>query len=71
MFLSGTEVGLAEAYLYDDFDIEVPIITWNGREFVRISVQGYNAQADVDALVEALRASLSHAGCLTNSTNVR
>ena len=30
-----------------------------------------NAQADVDALVEALRASLFHAGCLTNSANVR
>jgi isopenicillin-N epimerase len=40
--------------LYDEFAVEIPIVTWNGRPLVRISVQGYNTQADVDALVEAL-----------------
>jgi isopenicillin-N epimerase len=41
--------------LYDEYAIEVPIVTWQGRQFVRISIQGYNRQADVDALVRALR----------------
>ncbi|GAB4533813.1 MAG: aminotransferase class V-fold PLP-dependent enzyme [Anaerolineae bacterium] len=40
--------------LYDEFAVEIPIISWNGRSLVRISVQGYNTRADVDALVEAL-----------------
>jgi selenocysteine lyase/cysteine desulfurase len=27
---------------------------WNGCKFLRISVQGYNTQADLDALVDGL-----------------
>ena len=44
--------------LYDEFAIEVPILTWHGRPFVRVSIQAYNTQADVDALVTALAALL-------------
>jgi len=40
--------------LYDEYRIEVPLIQWQDRQFVRISVQGYNTQADVTALVKAL-----------------
>jgi isopenicillin-N epimerase len=40
--------------MYDEFHVEIPTVEWNGRHFVRISIQGYNTQADVDALVEAL-----------------
>ncbi len=40
--------------LYDEFRVEIPIVTWNKRQFVRISVQGYNTRADVDAFVQAL-----------------
>jgi len=40
--------------LYDEFTVEVPVITWKGRQFVRISIQGYNTQANVDTLVLAL-----------------
>ncbi len=44
--------------LYDEFAIEIPTVDCNGRHFVRISIQGYNTQADVDALVEALKVLL-------------
>jgi isopenicillin-N epimerase len=40
--------------LYEEFRIETPITQWNGRQFVRVSVQGYNTQQDVDALLSAL-----------------
>jgi isopenicillin-N epimerase len=40
--------------LYEEHRIEVPLISWNGRKLIRVSVQGYNSRRDVDALVEAL-----------------
>jgi isopenicillin-N epimerase len=48
-----------QARLYDEYRIEVPCISWGARQFIRVSVQGYNTQADVDALLEALEALLS------------
>jgi isopenicillin-N epimerase len=44
--------------LYDEHRVEVPVIEWDGREFVRASVQGYNTRADGEALVAALAALL-------------
>jgi isopenicillin-N epimerase len=44
--------------LWDEFQVEVPIVVWRGRPFVRISVQVYNGPADIDRLVAALRALL-------------
>ena len=44
--------------LDDEFHIEVPTVEWNGKHFLRISIQGYNTQADVDALVDALKVLL-------------
>jgi len=44
--------------LHDKYRIEVPIITWGERQFVRVSVQGYNTQDDVDCLVAALSSLL-------------
>ena len=40
--------------LYEEYRIEIPLIQWNGRKFIRISVQGYNTRRDVDALLDAL-----------------
>jgi len=41
--------------LYDEYRIEIPVTTWNGRRLIRISVQGYTTAADLDALLAALR----------------
>jgi isopenicillin-N epimerase len=40
---------------YDTYRVEVPFTEWHGRQFVRISVQGYNRQSDIDALLMALQ----------------
>jgi len=40
--------------LYNRFRIEVPFPQWRGQRFARVSIQAYNEQADVDALVESL-----------------
>lgn len=43
-----------KAALYDDYRIEVPITSHDGRHYVRVSFQGYNTPADASALVAAL-----------------
>ena len=40
--------------LYDEYKIEVPVVQWQDKLFIRISVQAYNDQADIDALLRAL-----------------
>ena len=44
--------------LYDEFHIEVPCANWEDHQFMRISVQGYNTQADIDSLLIALETLL-------------
>ncbi len=39
--------------LYDESRIEVPVTTHAGQTFVRVSVQGYNTESDIDALLAA------------------
>ncbi len=45
--------------LYDRFRIEAPLITWNGRYFVRVSFQVYNCAAEIDQLEAAVRSLLA------------
>ena len=40
--------------LFAEFGIEVPTFAWNGDSYLRVSIQAYNDEADVDALVHAL-----------------
>lgn len=45
--------------LYDDYQIEVPIVDWQEHRFVRVSIQAYNTPRDVDRLVSALASILN------------
>ncbi len=57
--LPSCDVKALQQRLYDEFAIEVPVLLWNGQPMVRVSVQGYNTLADVEALVFALSRLLS------------
>ena len=41
--------------LYRNYKIEIPIIPWENRSFVRISFQIYNSEKDLDKLIFALK----------------
>ena len=41
--------------LYDEYRIEIPLTEWRDKQLIRVSVQGYNTQSDIDALVTALQ----------------
>jgi isopenicillin-N epimerase len=45
--------------LWDDYQIEIPVVDWQDQRFVRISIQAYNTPADVDRLVAALTTLLN------------
>ncbi len=40
--------------LYEEYHIEIPIIEWAGRVFLRISVQGYNTPDELGVLLRAI-----------------
>lgn len=41
--------------LWERFQIEAPIVEWQGRRFIRVSAHGYNERRDFDYLFESLR----------------
>lgn len=55
---SGPALKAFQTRLYAEHHIEVPVLVWNNQPMLRISVQGYNTQADMDALVSALEQML-------------
>jgi isopenicillin-N epimerase len=40
--------------LFDEFRIEVPVLSWQGKPYMRVSIQAYNSRADGDYLADAL-----------------
>lgn len=41
--------------LWEDYLIEVPVVIWNDRTFLRIAIQAYNTPNDVDRIVSAVK----------------
>lgn len=44
--------------LYQEHRVEIPCVQWQDKQFIRVSIQGYNTQADVERLLEALHSLL-------------
>ena len=40
--------------LYDEYHIEVPLIQWKEKPFIRLSVQGYNTPEEIGVFIKAL-----------------
>ena len=52
--LPAVDLSVLKKQLYDAYKIEVPLLSWQDYHFIRVSVQGYNTQTDMDVLLEAL-----------------
>jgi isopenicillin-N epimerase len=40
--------------LWDEFRVEAPLVWWNDRTFIRVSIQAYNTPDDIDRLLAGL-----------------
>ena len=54
-----SDLAAFKVQFYNTYRVEVPFTEWHGRQFVRISVQGYNTRADIAALLAALQKSFA------------
>jgi len=55
---SNTDIAVLKSRLYDEYRVEIPLVAWKDKKLIRISIQGYNTEKDVDRLMEALSALL-------------
>jgi isopenicillin-N epimerase len=56
--LPDTDPEVLKSYLLDRHTIEVPVFNWDGRSILRFSVQYYNTEAHMNALVDAVASYL-------------
>ena len=56
--LPSSNLAVLKSRLYSECKIEVPLIQWQDKQFVRISVQGYNSMEEIDVLANALQVLL-------------
>lgn len=52
---AANDLAALKARLYDEYKIEIPVISWNENKLIRLSVQGYNTKRDMDKLLFALK----------------
>lgn len=52
--LPATDPRALQARLYQEYAVEVPVTQWEGQTLLRVSIQGYNDEQDVDALLVGL-----------------
>jgi isopenicillin-N epimerase len=55
---SDVDILLLKERLYDDLQVEIPFGEWQDHKWVRVSVQGYNDEADIDRLMLGLHTHL-------------
>lgn len=53
-----TNLDALKTCLYDEYKIEIPLTQLKDQKFIRISIQAYNSQDDIDQLCTALQAAL-------------
>lgn len=46
-------------YLHEQYNIEIPVLKWNDQPMIRLSIQGYNTQADVETLIDGVKTFFS------------
>ena len=44
--------------LFDEHKVEIPVMEWNGRRLIRVSIQGYNNRSDLERLYDGIAAIL-------------
>lgn len=49
------DAAMVKQRLYDEFCVEVPVVTWQNHSFIRVSFQGYNTLNDLEKLINALQ----------------
>ncbi len=54
----GVDTAALKSILYDKHRIEIPLTGHGERRFVRVSVQGYNTEDDLQRLLDALVAEV-------------
>ena len=54
-----TDLPALKARLYDEHRVEIPVVEWNEKKLIRLSVQGYNTKRDMDKLLIALKSVLN------------
>jgi isopenicillin-N epimerase len=53
--LPATDASVLKNRLWDEYGVEIPSHTFKGQNYVRLSVQAYNDQEDMDRLIVGLK----------------